>query len=72
MIVAVIVTMILIVSENDSDSVCGSDSGRVHENCSTLIFQGGRMGQGNGFVSSFWLEPENHGVRASFRLELEN
>jgi hypothetical protein len=39
---------------------------------STLIFQGGRTGQGKGVVASFWLVPENQGVGASFRLELEN
>jgi hypothetical protein len=32
---------------------CGSDS------WSTLIFQGGRMGQGKGVVASFWLVSEN-------------
>jgi hypothetical protein len=37
-----------------------------------FIFQGGWMGQGKGVVSSFWLEPKNHGVGASFRLEPEN
>jgi hypothetical protein len=37
-----------------------------------FIFQGGRMGQGKGVVSSFRLEPENQGVGASFRLDPEN
>jgi hypothetical protein len=44
----------------DSDS----DSGQVIVVVtvwSTLIFQGGRMGQGKGVVASFWLVPENTG-----------
>jgi hypothetical protein len=69
--VTVTVTVIVTVTVN-SDRVCGSDSGRVCDNWSTLIFQGGRMGQGKGVVASFWLELENQGVGASFRLEPEN
>jgi hypothetical protein len=30
------------------------------------------MGQGKGVVASLRLDPENQGVGASFRLELEN
>jgi hypothetical protein len=37
-----------------------------------LVFQGGRMGQRKGVVSSFQLVVENQGVGASFRLEPEN
>ena len=39
---------------------------------STVIFQGGWMGQGKGVVSSFWFELKNQGVGASFRLDPEN
>jgi hypothetical protein len=58
------------VTDNDSDSDSGSDCGS--DSWSTLIFQGDRMGQGKGVVSSFRLELENQGVGASFRLEPEN
>jgi hypothetical protein len=50
-VVDVIVTM----SDSDSDSGSSGDCGS--DNWSTLIFQGGRMGQGKGVVASFWLEP---------------
>jgi hypothetical protein len=47
-------------------SDCGSD------NWSTHIFQGDNMRKVKGVVSSFRLEPKNHGVGASFRLDPKN
>jgi hypothetical protein len=39
---------------------------------STLIFQGDKMGQGKGVISSFWLVLENHVVGGSISLESKN